>query len=106
MLDFNGFKKKQQEVEEYKKSMLKIIDDFILYDEDFRMVHASLQLDRYVKSTDFHFKANTIIVEYFYFIQHTFNTVDHIEFLPDEYKRLEEFMKNPELYKNKKKYNL
>ena len=113
IVSFDGFKKKEEEIKEYKKSICKVIDDFILNDKDFRDVHASYQLEHYINSYDFYFLNDIFVVRHIYetpignrWPNLNRNSSDNIEFLPNEYEDLKKFMKDPDFYKNTKKYNL
>ena len=48
----------EEEIKEYKKSICKVIDDFILNDKDFRDVHASYQLEHYM---NYHYTKDVVV---------------------------------------------
>lgn len=104
IISFDKFEEKQKELESYKKSILKLIDEFITTDAEF---NNSRSVDsRYRGSSDFFIDPKWgFTVVYSYGDNYVYRT-DHLNFNGLEYKRLQEFMKNPELYKNMKKYNI
>jgi hypothetical protein len=110
IVTFDGFKEKQKEVDEYKKSILKLIDEFITTDEYFKKNHTTMGVSQllspYKYSTDFFIdnqRRGDFVVDYCW---GTFSKTDQIHFSGLEYKRLQDFMKEPELYRNNRKYNI
>jgi hypothetical protein len=102
IVTFDEYSKKEKETNDYKVKILKVIDDFINTDTEFLKNH--LIREPYKGSTDFYFddlRGGGFVVNF----RDNWST-DTVEFTGNEYKRLLEFMKNPELYKTSKKYNL
>jgi len=120
IISFDGFKKKEEELKEYKNSILKLIDQFIEYEMtvggDFSN-HAYYNglpstITKYYKSTDFYkdgLKDRQFVLNFLY--RNNYGSIfnDEIEFTYKDHKNLLEFMKDPEAYKLNKKtknYNL
>lgn len=106
IISFDKFEKKQKELKNYKKSILKLIDEFITNsDEDFQKKHNIIGRP-YIGSFDFSIHPKWgFNIKYNYGDHYIFRTDDiYLDGL--EYKKLQEFMKDPELYKNTKKYNI
>lgn len=105
IVTFDGFKEKQKEVEEYKKSILKLIDEFVTTDEDFKRNHTMGKPYKY--AIDFYIdyqRRGDFVVNYRW--GEPFGRTDQIYFSDLEHQRLKEFMKEPELYRNKNKFNI
>jgi len=103
IVDFKGYNKKKIELSEYKDSVCKVIDDFIFHDSLFKKEHYNSPLRDFNRSFDFYMHNRRFVVQYYFgddIHQH------EITFTSDEYKRLEEFMKNPSLYKSTQDYNI
>lgn len=94
---FEDYSSTKKEILEYKKSAMKIIDDFVnLY-----LKH----IKKYKECTDFfETRDNKFIVSYI----NTYNDSNTITFdIGDEtYEKLINFLDNPQLYKNQKKFNI
>lgn len=104
IISFDKFEEKQKELESYKKSILKLIDEFITTDEDVKKIRSISK--PYIGAFDFFVHPKWgFTIEYNYGSNYDINT-DNINLTDVEYKRLREFMKDPELYKNTKKYNI
>ena len=107
IINFEEYNKREKEFKDYKKQIILIIDDFIL-NTDFIKNHNSKigdpRLSSYRNAENF-FKSSrrTLVVDY-----SNKNSAfgGRIEFTKEEEKRLKDFMKNPELYKDSQKYNL
>lgn len=102
VVTFEEYNKKEKEAKEYKDKILKLIDDFIKIDEEFSENH--IIRTPYKGAIDFYFdnlRGGRFCVTY------SVNwSTDILDFTGKEYKKLLEFMKNPDFYKNLKKYNL
>jgi len=102
-----SYDEKRESLRMFKVKILKMIDDFISYDEDFKKKH---HLD-YYKAFDFSYTPDSdsikLNVKYFTNDPRLKKAVlGLIVFSGKEYEDLEKFMENPEIYKNHKKYNL
>ena len=88
----------------YKQKILSVIDDFIVYDNDFRESH---EIKDYKSSFDFYYEKNKkdwlIVVQYYY---GEYKRHYQVTFTENEFDELKLFMENPDLYKNSKKYNM
>ena len=106
IVTFDGFKEKKKEVEEYKKSICKLIDEFITTDVEFKKNHKINGTYEY--SYDFYddnLRGGFFTVDYSSDIG-VLSSSDQFVFSGLEYRRLKEFMKDPELYRNKNKFNI
>lgn len=105
IVTFDGFKEKQKEVEDYRKSILKLIDDFINTDKDIIKNH--IIREPYKGSTDFFVndqRGGRLQITYRW--GEPFSKTDDIYLDGLESRKLQEFMKDPELYKNQNKFNI
>lgn len=104
MISFSEFKKKQDEVDKYKNSILKLIDEFILLHKD-EFIELSKSMISYEKAYDFYNdnrRDNDFTINYYYGGYRT----NDIILSHKLYKELQNYMKDPDLYRNTKKYNL
>lgn len=106
IVSFDKFKKKELEFKRVKKSILNLINDFINNDTEFLNNHHVRQ--PYLGVSDFEFnkiKEDELLIVYRYgtapFIRN-----HEIVFFEDEYERLQQFMKDPDMYKKSQKYNI
>ena len=90
------------EPEKIRKLYIKLIDEFVEFDEEFRKKNNI----NFFKCINFniHEYDNTIVVWYHY--NENLQKVTMLHFTTEEYERLLKFIEDPELYKSKKKYNL
>ena len=106
IVTFDGFNEKQKEVENYKKSILKLIDEFVTTDEDFKKNHINMG-SPYKWAIDFYMdnqRRGDFVVDYRW--GEPFGRTDQIYFSGLEHQRLKDFMKDPELYRSNKKFNI
>jgi len=94
IVNFEEYNKKEKELEEYKKSLCKLIDDYILYN---KLIDNEAYKGCFDYFFDQHGKFTIHYKEMFYYSQ---------QFVIDSYMDLKKFVEDPELYKNTKKYNL
>ena len=108
IVSFEEFNRKVKDFVDYKKKLLSVIDDFMLWNDDLRKKY---KIDNYIESFDFDVRENDekryLILQY---IHSGFNDIHKYQrqtaFSKKEYEELRKFMENPELYKSVKKYNL
>ena len=111
IVNFEEYKNKQKELDEYKDSILKLIDEYVEFNNDFKERHNILN---YIRATDFYFSQKD---DRRFKIQFLFgNDPDltagllqynsEVSIMHSEYKDLQQFMEDPELYKATKKYNV
>ena len=120
IVSFDGFKKKEEELKEYKNSILKLIDQFIEYEMtvggDFSN-HAYYNglpstITKYYKATDFYkdgLRDRQFVLNFLFRNNYDSFSHDEIQLNKKEYLDLLEFMKDPETYdinKKTKNYNL
>jgi hypothetical protein len=109
IVSFQGYNKKKKELDNYKKSIYQVIDNFILNDENFMKDHHYTPIRDYKHSFDFYKDQKDIfVVQYQYSKENnpTFIRQHEVRLKPEEYERLKEFMKDPDLHININKYNL
>lgn len=91
----------------YKQKILSVIDDFIVYNNDFRESHG---IKNYKESFEFYhkkIKKDWLIVVQYYYGEYKYKKRQYeVTFTKDEFDKLKLFMENTDLYKNSKKYNL
>jgi hypothetical protein len=102
IVSFREYSKIDKTLKNYKKSILKVIDEYINYNDEFRKKH---DIIGYLYSSDFDYRNNSIVVTYRFELTN-FEIPYKIYFTIAEYNDLKKFMKDPDLYKNTKKYNL
>lgn len=103
IVSFEEYSKKEKELENYKKSICKLIDRFIDIDPEIRKNHSIGKpykgcFDFYVDNL----RRGEFVIKYSYGNYGS----DEIALWPSEYKKLKDFMLNPDLYLDSKKYNL
>jgi hypothetical protein len=106
IVSFKEYEDKEAKLKYYKSRILKLIDKFILSNDEFRDIHASEQMKNYLKAIDFYNdrqRGGGFVVKYYY---NKYGTPDEVYFTSNQYLELLEFMKNPELYINANKFNL
>lgn len=104
IITFQGYKDKLEEAEKYKREILKLIDQFVEI-EDVELLYKSKPGDIF-NCYDFYIdsqRRGDFVIQY-YFGQTPASRELHLTH--DQYLKLQEFMKDPDLYKNSKKYNL
>jgi len=102
-VSFQGYNKKKKELNDYKNSVCKVIDQFVMNDENFKKNHNNTPVRDYNKSFNFYNLREYFVVQFTYskyFRQYK------IEFEPAEFRRLLDFMKDPNLHINTNKFNL
>lgn len=103
-VSFQKYNNKKKELTDYKNSICKVIDQFIMNDDQFKKNHNNTPVREYDKSFNFYENQREYFVVQFtygkYFRYH------EVEFDPDEFKRLLDFMKDPNLHINTNKFNL
>ena len=110
IVSFDEFNNKKIELEEYKNSILKMIDEYIMFDGEFRKKYNILY---YLKATDFYFsqKGNHRFTIQFLVgddpdLNKSYHYNSERSIMHSDYKNLQKFMEDPELYKATKNYNL
>jgi len=104
IVSFKEYNKKGRDLSHYKVKILSVIDDFIIYDNDFRERNT---IKDYKSSFDVYYKKmknDWVNVVQYYYGEH--KRQYEVTFTKDEFDKLKIFMENPELYKNSKNYNL
>lgn len=104
IVSFEEYKKKEKELSEYKNTILKLIDEFIQSDDEFRKNYYN-RIGDYRYATDFYEDKLRDRGHRIYYISRFGNTDDFV-LTHKEYQRLLKFMEDPDLYRNAKKYNL
>lgn len=103
IVNFKEYNKRARDFFGYKDKLLLVIDDFIIYDEDFKKNH---DIDYYKESYEFYMQKSTggwvCHVKYYNKYKHE----REVTFTVEENDRLEKFMENPDLYKNTKNFNI
>jgi len=106
-VSFLGYNQKKKELADYKKSVCKVIDQFILNDKDFIKNHINSPVKDYRVSFDFYKNQRSyFVVQFNYGMEDKYFRQYEVEFAPEEYVRLLEFMKDPDLHINTNKFNL
>ena len=106
-VSFQGYNKKKKELVDYKKSVCKVIDQFIKNDEQFIKDHYNSPIRDFSNSFDFYKNIDNIfIVRFNYGGTRDYLKPYEVSFTPEEYNRLISFMKDPNLHININKFNL
>lgn len=104
MISFDEFVKKSEELKKYKNSILKLIDEFILLNID-EFINLTRAFESFEKTYDFYTDKqldNMFIICFYYNGYRTYN----VKISREIYLKLEEFIKNPSIYRNVNKYNI
>ena len=101
---FDDYIKTQDDANNYKKSVLKLIDYYILNDDEYVKKHENI-VKTYERCFDFYFSNDN------YFVIKHFDRNEDVNMIffkinSVDYKNLLKFIDNPELYKDTKKFNL
>ena len=110
----DDFEERTKKLYEFKKSILKLIDEYVLYNDKFRKSKKTILTDdAYNGAKDFNFfyRNNKKILNVVFWSNakiggHDMSGSGNFHFEPNELKDLEKFMENPDLYKAAKKYNI
>jgi hypothetical protein len=105
IISFEEFKNKEIELNQYKDSILKMIDEYIIFNAEFRKKY---NIDGYIKSTDFYFsqKSDRKFTIQFFLDPGQFRYQNERSIMHKDYEDLQKFMEDPELYKATKNYNI
>lgn len=102
--EFNRMKNELlQKITDREKEILKIIDDYVEYDDIFKRKHKidffkalSFNINPLTNDNIIWYKPNKFV----------YGSKEKIKLSKDEIEKLSKFIESPELYKNTKKYNI
>ena len=104
---FDTYLERKKKLDDYKESILKLIDDFINLNPEFCKKHGIPE--NYNKATDFYYPGDPDHIAIIYVSGDGTNRLRRTHTLlvrNEEYHDILKFMEDPELYKNMKNYNL
>jgi hypothetical protein len=110
IVSFEEYNKKRRDIADYKKSILEMIDEFVKIHEGIKeKIKIRTGGGKYDSAFDFYNSQkgeNNFIVHFSYLSSYGSTIQNELRFTYKEYQDLLDFMRDPEIYRSAKKYNL